>query len=87
MIGLEWERCSHPFLPLHAGLFLFSESRRFLAERMGRGEGGGERTPESGYNVSPVSENRTPWPRPWPGFLQQKKNGLQMVTVWGLKAS
>lgn len=26
-------------LPLHAGLFLFSESRRFLAEGMGEREG------------------------------------------------
>lgn len=53
----------------------FLRLQKVPGRRNGERQGWGrEKAPESGYNVSPVSEDGTPWQRPWPGFLQQKKN-------------
>lgn len=59
VIGVEWERCSHPFFPLHVGFFSQNPEGSWQKEWGGVGWGR-EKAPESGYNVSPVSEDRTP---------------------------
>lgn len=50
VIGLEWERCSHPFHYMQG--YFFSQN----PEGSWQKEWGREKAPESGYHVSPVSE-------------------------------
>lgn len=63
---------THPFLSLQVGYF-FSQNPEVSWQKEGSGGERGDKAPESGDNVSPVSEDTTSSQRPWVGFLQQKK--------------